>query len=213
MSSVTITEIKQTKRGRYALFCADGFMFSIDEDTVARHHVKKGMQLENEQLMQIRAASDFQKAKNKALDLLSMRDHSEYELRQKLMKTYDEDTAALAVQKVSELKLTDDGTFARRYASELIESKGQSKRAAAQKLREKGISREIIEQTLTKYGDDETQQLLELVKKKYRVKLEKENGRKSVFAALMRKGFSSRDIKSVLNEIGGADDNDIYEEF
>ncbi|MEG2938939.1 MAG: hypothetical protein RR829_01820, partial [Oscillospiraceae bacterium] len=53
MSSVTITEIKQTKRGRYALFCADGFMFSIDEDTVARHHVKKGMQLENEQLMQI----------------------------------------------------------------------------------------------------------------------------------------------------------------
>ncbi|MEG2634343.1 MAG: RecX family transcriptional regulator, partial [Oscillospiraceae bacterium] len=152
MSSVTITEIKQTKRGRYALFCADGFMFSIDEDTVARHHVKKGMQLENEQLMQIRAASDFQKAKNKALDLLSMRDHSEYELRQKLMKTYDEDTAALAVQKVSELKLTDDGTFARRYASELIESKGQSRRAAAQKLREKGISREIIEQTLTKYG-------------------------------------------------------------
>ncbi len=43
---------------------------------------------------------------------------------------------------------------------------------------------------------DNTDTIVELITKKYASKLEQENGREKVIAALQRKGFSYSDIKS-----------------
>ena len=199
MSEVAITEIKTTKKGRYALFCEDGFLFSVDDETLLRHGLKEGSALSGEQLLLVREASDYQKAKNKALDYLGLRDHSEGELYAKLKRNFDEHTAAAAVAKIKELGLTDDVAFAKNYAAELIERKGASMRAAADKLREKGIDKETIAAALSPYEESDADRAAALIEKKYAHKLDSRAGRDAVKAALARRGFSMRDIRQALS--------------
>ncbi len=209
--AVVINKITVTKKGRYALFCGGEFLFSIDEETLLKHHIKEGTELKREELERLRAASDYFSAKNKALELLGYRDHSKKELTDKLKRRFDEQTARLAVEKMCELKLLDDREFARKLCAELIELRGKSKRAAAQKLYEKGVSREISEQTLAEYEDDETEAIRELVKKKYLDKLADRDKRAGVYAALMRRGFRSENIREVLNELSSNEESEYFD--
>ncbi len=209
MPELKITEIKETKKGRYALFCADGFLFSVDDETLLRHHIAVGKILSDEEIQLVRASSDYQRAKNKALDLLGIRDHAENELYRKLCRTFDEHTSALAVSRVKELGLLNDEQFAKKYSQELIERKGMSRASVKAKLYEKGVGREYISELFSEAPDDETDSIRAVVQKKYINKLRNPKGRELVFAALMRRGFSSRDIKAVLSEY----DCEVYEEY
>lgn len=209
MPQLRITEIKTTKKGRYALFCDDGFLFSVDEETLLKHHVAEGSFFSGEELMLLREASDYQRAKNKALELLGIRDHTRAELEQKLRRNFDEHTAAMAVQKVAELGLIDDESCAMRYAAELIEHRGMSVRAAAQKLHEHGVDRELAQNVLEPYSDSEGDRIETLINAKYRSKLSTPQGRRSVMAALARRGFSSSAIRETIkNCCGNMDDSD-----
>ncbi len=210
-AEVRIDRITVTKKGRYALFCDGEFLFSVDEETFLKHHIKEGVTLEREELERLRAASDYFSAKNKALELLGYRDHSKKELTDKLRRRFDEETARLAVEKMCELRLIDDREFARKLCAELIELRGQSKRAASQKLYEKGVSREISEAALAEYEDDETDAIRELVNKKYLAKLSDKEKRASVYAALIRRGFRSENIREVLDELSDNEESEYLE--
>ena len=209
----TLTEIKVTKKGRYALFCAGEFLFSVDEETLLRHHLKEGMYLDGEQWLQIRAASDYQRAKDRAFTYLSMRDHSERELYDKLKKNFDPHTAAATVSRLKELQLLDDSAFGEKLAAELAR-KGKSRAEAKLKLQEKGIDREEIEGLLEQHFATETERdaIRALVAGKYRLKLQKENGRQTVAAALMRRGFKSGDVRAVLSEFTSQEEESFYYE-
>ena len=84
MNNHVLTEIKQTKKGRYALFFDDQFYFSVDEEVLVRHHLKVGTAFSDLDIENFKKESDYNKAKEKAFRLLSIRDHSEKELYDKL---------------------------------------------------------------------------------------------------------------------------------
>lgn len=203
-----IDRITTTKKGRYALFCAGEFLFSVDEDTYVRYGIRKGRALSGEELAEMRAASDNRRAVDKALDLLSAREHATFELQKKLERTFDAETARHAVGRVRELGLLDDERFARNYAEELLQRKGLSLRAARDKLLEKGVPREAADEALSAYENDESAAVRELIEKKYARRLAAENGRQAVFAALQRKGFSARDIRAALAAYGAETDEE-----
>ena len=54
-----ITEIKMTKKGRYALFCGEEFLFSVDENTYADFGIHKGMDLDDQDLAELRKNSEY----------------------------------------------------------------------------------------------------------------------------------------------------------
>ncbi|MEG0833145.1 MAG: RecX family transcriptional regulator [Oscillospiraceae bacterium] len=209
MNGIRITQVKLTKKGRYALFCDEGFLFSVDEETLEKFHIAADAVLEEGQLLRVKENSDLQKAKNKAFDYLGYRDHSRNELVEKLMRSFDEDTANATAEKMETLGLIDDEKYAEKLAEDMIGAKRMSKRAVAQKLWQKGIDRDLTKVVLDTFDDDETQQIVELIERKYKSRLENENGRKTVFAALQRRGFSSHDIILALREI----DCEIEEEY
>jgi len=205
---VTITDIRKTKKGNNALFCDAGFLFSIDDVALINNQIEIGSKLDLAAIEDLKRAGDHNKAYVKALDYLAMRDHSEKELYNKLIKRFDEMTAQSAVERMRGLDYLDDGEFAKKYASELTRKKHASRREVQNKLMQKGISREIIDEVLPDSGEDETAQIRDLIQKKYTAKLETEDGRKSLFGTLMRKGFTARDIREVFREF----DAEIFEE-
>ena len=213
IASGELTEIKPTKKGRYALFCAGEFVFSVDEETLLRHHLVVGMQLSGEQWLQLRAASDYQRAKDRAFAYLSLRDHSERELYDKLKLNFDPHTAAATVSRLRELELLNDEAFAEKLAEELAR-KGKSRAEARIKLREKGIGRETVEALLEQYYTDESQQasILHLLQGQYRSRLARADGVRLVTAALLRRGFRAADIRAALRSCGAEQEEpDCYE--
>ena len=133
-----ITDITETRRGRYALFLDGEFAFSLDAETFADAHLHIDDALETWQAEDLRAKSDTRRALDKAMELLALRDHAAGELYQKLCRKFDPHSAAAAVAKAGELGLLNDENFARRRAAELLR-KRKSRREILQDLAAKGI--------------------------------------------------------------------------
>ncbi len=117
-----LTQIKETKKGRLALFLDGEFAFSLDEDTFAAAALHQDDELEDWQIEELRKKSETRRALDKAMDYLSLRDHAAGELYQKLCRKFDAHSAAYAVARAGELGLLNDVSFARRRAAELFAS-------------------------------------------------------------------------------------------
>lgn len=200
-----LTQIKETKKGRLALFLDGEFVFSLDEDTFASAHLHEGDELEDWQVEDLRKQSDTRRALDKAMDYLSLRDHAAGELYQKLCRKFDGPSAAYAVARAQELGLLNDADFARRRAAELLR-KRKSRREILTDLSAKGIDREVaaeaveaLYQTDEEGEDPELTTARTLVERRYAAKLAA-GKREQVAAALARRGFSHAVIREVLAE-------------
>lgn len=199
---MTISRISQTKRGRFALFDEDGqFLFSVDGETLAKNEVCEGTALDAGALARLQSQSETRKAKDKALALLSVRDHAAGELYAKLLRAFDGHSAAAAVAEMERLGLLDDGQYACRRAA-FLAGRGKSTREIARDLAAKGIGREEIDDALAALageGDEspDAAACRALVEKQYRRKLAAGETDK-VLAALARRGFSLADARAAV---------------
>lgn len=200
-----LTQIKETKKGRLALFLDGEFVFSLDEETFARANLHEGDDLESWQVEDLRKQSDTRRALDKAMDYLSLRDHASGELYQKLCRKFDAPSAAYAVARAGELGLLDDAGFARRRAAELLR-KRKSRREILTDLAAKGIDRdtaaeavEVLYECDEEGEDPELATARALVQRHYAAKLAA-GKRDQVAAALARRGFSHAIIREALAE-------------
>ncbi len=200
-----LTQIKETKKGRLALFLDGEFVFSLDEETFAQANLHEGDDLESWQVEDLRKQSDTRRALDKAMDYLSLRDHASGELYQKLCRKFDAPSAAYAVARAGELGLLDDAGFARRRAAELLR-KRKSRREILTDLAAKGIDRDTAAEAVEalyeceEEGEDpELATARALVQRHYAAKLAA-GKRDQVAAALARRGFSHAIIREALAE-------------
>ena len=200
-----LTQIKETKKGRFALFFDGEFAFSLDENTFADAALHQDDDLEDWQIEELRKKSDTRRALDKAMDYLALRDHAAGELYQKLCRKFDAHSAAYAVARAGELGLLNDAGFARRRAAELLR-KRKSRREIMQDLNAKGIDRdtaaEVVEELFAETDDGENPEVetaRALVQRQYASKLVA-GKRDQVAAALARRGFSHAVIREVLSD-------------
>ena len=198
--NVIINDIKITKKGRYALFCNDEFLFSIDEETLLKYHLKIGSALTPFELDSVHRDSDYFKAKDKALSFLDLRDHSENELYSKLCRSFDETTSAEVISRLKETGLIDDSSFAEKYFSELVRKK-VSRSVVFYKMQEKEIPREVTESLMNNYGFDDSDAIRGIIDSRFLLKIKDETGRKKAITYLVNKGFRYRDVMNVISEL------------
>ena len=147
--------------------------------------------------------ADPAKARARALDALSAREMTSTQLYERLCYGFTEQAAAAAVAEMVERDYVNDDRYAEARAHSLLAAR-KSRRAAAQSLRQKGLSGAQIEQALESvYAPDEDGESPELeaaaalVRSRYMKKLA--DGRRDlVTAALMRRGFAYSVIKEAI---------------
>lgn len=179
----------------------DEYQITTDVDFWAENYIKDGTDITEEQWNELVTAINYKKAVNKCYDLLSRRDHSVKELRDKLLRTVDEASADKAIDKMLELGYLDDERYAVILLNHLVNEKRMSKSFIKQEMYKRGLSADIIAYTLEDAEIDNSSNCAELILTKYKNKLNIEGGKEKVTASLMRKGFSYYDIKSAFDMI------------
>lgn len=194
-----ITAIEPRRKAMSALYIDGEFVMNLDTRTLIENRFDVGREIDDDDLHEIINLSNERRAKEKALWLISYRDHSKKELTDKIRRTCDEDSAEKAVERMEELGLVNDRVFAERYARKLIFTKHMSKTAASYELARKGIDRELSDEILEGIEFDEREQIREVIDKKYR-NLSDEKIKRRAFSALQRLGYRFDDIRAVLEE-------------
>lgn len=194
-----VTAIEPRRKSLSAIFIDGEYALKLDTETVIAERLKIGEEIDDERLHELIKSSDTKRAKEKALWLISYRDHSEGELRQKLLRDFGEEAVDKAIERLCELGLINDEGFARKYA-ESLSHKHMSQRQIEQKLRQKGLDKELTSETLEDLNLDEKEEIRALINKKYLRKLSDEGDLRRTIAALQRRGFGYSDIRSVIEE-------------
>lgn len=195
-----ITAIEPKRKGLSALYIDGEFAFKLDTEILLSHRVEVGCDIDDEKLKEVLDASNIKRAKDKAMWLISYRDYSKNELIKKVAKDSSLDAAQKAVERLCELGLVNDESYARRYAGDLLNIKHLSKSGAVRKLIEKGIDRDLAKDTVDSIEIDTSDSIRAVINKKYAKNLSDEKGKRRCVNSLLRLGYSYSDIKSVLNE-------------
>ena len=149
--------------------------------------------------------NQFELAKDKALRYLVIRARSEKEIRDYLKKKeYPLSVIDKVVGFLYEYAFLDDAKFALSWAEYKLQC-GRGKRKVAYELKLKGISVELIEDTLSKvYIEIATQNVIvDLIKQKkriYKKELKPFELRRKLIAFLLSRGFNYGEIKEVVYE-------------
>lgn len=183
------------------LLLDDEYIITTDEDFWAENYIKDGTDIDEDEWNNLVTKINLKKAVDKCYDLLSRRDHSVKELKIKLLRTVDENSADAAIEKMLELGYLDDEKYAQTLVRHLLDNKNMSKNFVKQEMYKRGLSADIINNILENTEFDNSANCVELITTKYRNKLRAEGGKDKVTAALMRKGFSYYDIKHAFEMI------------
>ncbi|MEW6009584.1 MAG: regulatory protein RecX [Candidatus Omnitrophota bacterium] len=151
--------------------------------------------------------SPDKKALSSAYRLLKVRDRSEKEIRDRLLKKkYPNSTIDSVIAHLKDLSYIDDKKFSREWVNFRLKTPFGIKRIILE-LRQKGIDEEIISEALreVRKSDVEREALTSLAKKRIN-NLHKRNiigikARQKLYQFLLRRGFSSSDIIGVLEEL------------
>ena len=203
-----ITDINPTKKGRWSVFIDGEFYGVLHSDIYIKSNIKPGGDIAQPDLDELIMRSSEAIAREKALTLLAGRSYTSQGLYEKLTAISDEESAATAVRRMQELGLIDDRDYAKRYAADCVNLKGFSYMRTRQALRQKGISRAIIEEVMEGMTEEPEVLIARAVLRRYKRYIDTEKGRKKTIDALTRRGFFYADSRAVVENM--AEDPEYY---
>ncbi|MDY5935255.1 MAG: RecX family transcriptional regulator [Oscillospiraceae bacterium] len=205
---------KGGRKDKIHIYIDGEYRLTVDEIIWFSCGYISGDEIDEEELTAFEEAAGSRRAFNSALNSLDYRDHSEKEIRAKLMRKHGAEYVDEAVEKLIELDLINDRRYAENYARELFEHKKFGKIRIKSELIAKGIASDIASETVNSLFEDEEpdniQRIVDIIEKKYYNRMNDEVGRKKVFSALQRMGYTFSDIREAMSEFS---DDEYYEEY
>lgn len=198
--AMKITAVKAQARNaeRVSVYVDGKYAFSLNHAQLLDQKLYSGLELTAARLAELKHISDFGKAYERALIFAMTRPHSTREMRDyfRRKKTAPED-AELILQKLTGKGYVNDAYFAKAWAESRALTRNISTRKLKLELKQKGITDDIIAQTLASSTHNESQALQDLIVKKRRQA--RYQDRQKLMQYLARQGFSFDDISQALD--------------
>src|SRR5215218_5396129 len=207
-----ITKISEQRRrpNRRNVYLDGAFAFGVNLNVVARFRLREGLSLTADQVTEIERGEVRQEVFDKATQYLGQRLHSRSELHKKLMRReYGERVISDVLDQLEQLGYVDDKRFAVAKAQSAATHKHHGKRRAAVELIKAGVKGETARRALEDVydGHDSMAVARQLAEKKAPSlrKLEPMVARRRLVGMLLRRGFTYDDIRPVIDEVLGRD--------
>jgi len=210
-----VTDLREAVRdkNRVNVYIDDKFFCSLDISQVVDFHLKIGRTLEDDELTDLKRASEFSKFYARALEYALMRPRSEKELRDylrgktyerkvrvksrktgeyqtKVKPGYDASLVPLVMKRLKERGYINDRRFAELWVENRHVAKGTSAKKLRLELQQKGVAGQIIDEVLADSSRDERAELQKIIARK-RARYDDEQ---KFIQYLLRQGFNYSDI-------------------
>jgi regulatory protein len=205
MKTVTKIEPQKKRKDRVSIFLDGAFFCGLPQLLVSELDLFQGKVVDEHEITRIIDKKLTEEAKQKIIRLLNHRVYSEKEIVDKLrQKGYDDRIVAAVVSELKQLSLIDDLSFARAFVSDRIRLKPEGSFKVAHELRQKGISKEIIEQVLREEQvvEGDSERALEIARRRlatFASTMDKEKKQRRLSDYLKRRGFSFEVIRNTLD--------------
>lgn len=196
-----VTKIQAVTKQKYRIELDGQPAFVVYKGELSRYGIKEGHEILQPVYDELVGQVLTKRAKLRAMHLLESMDRTRAELEKKLQSSeYPREAVAEALAYVESFGYLDDKRYARHYVE--CKKEGRGKARLKMELAQKGVDRNIIEEVLDEAKlDDCRDTIRELVRKRRRGDGPMDDReRQRIYGYLMRKGFSSSDILSVLKE-------------
>ena len=199
-----VTQIGELDKKRSKIYINQEFAFVLYNGEIKQYKLEAGQEVEDNIYYEIVTRVIPKRAKKRCLNLLQKKPYTEYKLREKLTEGfYTQDIIDDAIDYVKSFHYVDDYDYACQYI--FYHKETESKRKIEEKLRLKGINKDILSQAFQdSYGEEEEQEMefLQakrlLEKKKYNAESADWKEKQKVYAFLARRGITSSVIKKVM---------------
>jgi regulatory protein len=132
-----------------------------------------------------------QKAFERALKSISVRERTEHEVDEFLRRRgYEDEVIADVIGALREERLIDDAGYASRFAEDrrLLDRWGNER--IARDLERRGVARELVDQALAGHGrDDELALAIELLDRRFPMPFDGDRERDKAWRMLVRRGY------------------------
>jgi regulatory protein len=201
-----VTDIRRGVSGEAVQFSfSDGSSFFIHPEAAREFSVRQGAEFTSEEINTILTRSAEFAARDKAVDYLSRRDHSAFELILKLRKKdYDKETAVAAVDMLKARGYVDDRRFTGLWIESRLKKHPEGRSRLLAGLARKGISRDIAESVLGEiFSEEQQEEALERCMEKYLRARPADSGK--LIRHLLSRGFGYGEIKRRMAEMESGD--------
>ncbi|MDD4210772.1 MAG: RecX family transcriptional regulator [Clostridia bacterium] len=196
MSKITQLKLQTKNKERVNVHLDGEFFCGLQAETVIKHSLKVGDDIEQDELTLLQFESEKQMAFNKVLNLISKRQKTQKQIQTYLSdKYYGQKTIDYVIAKLKEYNYINDELFAKNYVLAYCHSKG--KKRLKQELLLKGVGIKIIDEVLSNL-EEQDEVVKELVQKYMKNKEKSSKTMTKLYAFLMRRGFSYDEIKPFL---------------
>ena len=202
-----ITDIKpQVKTPtRCSIYLDNVFYCGLELETVMRHRLKIGDQIEPERLDEIQMESECARALDKALSFITKSKKTQKQVKEHLYsKGYTEQTVASVIEKMNDYRFLDDGDYAETYARSYSKTKG--KKLIEMELKKKGVSEEDMSLAIENIGD-QTESAVKIAEKYLKNKTKDKPNMLKCYKYLLSKGFEYDVAKSAIERLGHNEDD------
>lgn len=209
MPAGTITALRAQARDsqRVNIFVDGAFALGVSLTTLTRERLFVGQQLSEEDFARLERTESADKALHAGLRLIEARPRSLAELRERLgRKGFAPEAVAAAVERMRELGLADDESFARFWIENRQTYRPRGVNALRDELRRKGVSHDTIAAAIDASGqrDEEGERALALGRAALHKYADAPNY--AAFARrlggyLQRRGFGFDTVRPVLEQL------------
>ena len=194
-------EASRHKRGRVLVFLADGACLKITEQELLDFGLRAGDELDEGTLARLKETAGVSNVKATAADLICKRAMSRRDLERKLKeKGASEADARYAAEWLEAIGAIDDAGYAAllvRHYSQM----GYGPARLRDKLREKGVPRELWDDALDQAPDNGAQ-IDRFLVDKLRGQTPDEKTKKRLTDALLRRGYAWGDVRAGWTRLG-----------
>ncbi len=202
----TVTALKAA-RGRAVEVIIDGvYCCTLSEGLATRWQLRRGRELSEGEVRDIRDAADTERAQKDAYRLLAQRARSRREIETRLAaKGHRDLVVAAVVEQFASAGLLDDVDFARRYVADKRSLQGWGAVRIRRGLEALGVDVETIALALggdASEADEELERALRLLAAKGALQPPYQDARRRAYQLLLRRGFASEVAYSAVRAWG-----------
>ncbi len=205
----TITALKaQRGKERVNVYLDGRFAFGLS--LIHAVWLKIGQKLSDDDIAELQAADAVERARLRALDLISYRPRSVREVQLRLKKAGASDEAiAQVVARLSEAGLLDDDAFSRAWVDSRMRASPRSKRMIAWELRQKGVSGQEIEAALEEVDEEDAAYRAAMKRLPKLQGLAPAERKRKLYEYLARKGFDYETIERAVQQVESSVERDV----